>query len=130
MIQKLEINKKENTVEVFVCLKKKEGPRTPVTVFSWKDALKTLQERFPELVFSKPLEITSVLDNRKNILENTWVFPFTIKEEPKKEIISFNKKKDKKQQLQDLTKPQEPAIVKETSQRLSDQPVIVQEPTE
>lgn len=140
MIEKMEITKKESTIEIFVKIKKKTGRRIPVMVFSWVNAKEILSNKFSDLVIKEPLEKKGVLDNTKQIMEDTWVFPFHLKEQPKKveekkeelQEVIINPKRNNikivKQKDKLLTKQQEAVTVGETEQ--SDLPVIVQEPTE
>lgn len=136
MIKKLEIQKKEDVVVVHVKLEKKINKKTPIIIFSWKEAEAKVKEKYPETKIGKPLEYKSVLRNHKGEnLEESWVFPIIKKQvkqakaekkvEPvQKTLLSSAKKRNKNR----LTEPRKSATVEETEQ--SDEPVIVQEPTE
>ena len=137
MFETLEINKKENTIEIKVKLRKKTLPKQPIVKFSWKEAKALIEQKHPEVEISRPIDLKLVLNNKdKNLLEDTWVFPVVQKEEPVKQEIKpkVNKKNEKKTAHQSnksklpLTKRLKPATVEKTEQ--DKRPVIVQEPTE
>jgi len=142
MFEKLEIKKTEDKVTLFVKLKKCLSPKDMHVNFSWKDAKKLIQEKYPELSIDKPKQMKKVLSNKTSeVLEEDWSFviqkPAEVKEETEKKAqpaqkkrIQTNKKKPQKTKkvVKILTKLKESATVEETSQ--SDQPAIVQEPTE
>ena len=76
MFEKLDIQKKEKTIEVSVKLKKKTIPKQPVVKFSWKDAKALVEQKHPELEINRPVDLRFVLDNKNgNSLEDTWIFP-------------------------------------------------------
>lgn len=158
MFEKLEIQKKEDVVIVHVKLKKKINKKTHIISFSWKEAQAKIREKHPEIKIGNPLDYKTVLTNNKGEnLEESWIFPIIMEqkkaqekalESPKealespKEVselqkksperspqrISLSSKKNKNKNR--LTTRENPATVEETEQSLSDQPAIVQEPTE
>lgn len=142
MFEKLEIKKTKDEVTLFVRLKKWISPKDTHVNFSWKDAKKLIQEKHPDLKIDKPKQMKKVLSNKRSkVLEEEWSFVIQKPKEakkvtkkeappaPKKRIQATKRKTQKTKKLVDtLTKPKEPATVVETSQ--SDQPAIVQEPTE
>ena len=127
MFELLEIEKKEDKIHISVKLKKKTGRRIPTSFFSWKKAKEMLEKKYPDCDIGMPLEKKSVLENTTNNLEDSWIFPYTLKVKKKEEKEPVSKVKPKKKR-QTLTQTKKRAIVEETKQ--SDQPVIVQEPTE
>lgn len=139
MFEKLEIQKKEDVVIVHVKLKKKINNKTPIAIFSWKEAEAKIKEKYPETKIGKPLEYKSVLRNNKGEnLEESWIFPIIKKQEKQVKEVEVEKKvqpmqttlfsSTKKKNKNRLTAPRKVATVEETAQ--SDQPAIVQEPTE
>jgi hypothetical protein len=134
MFEKLEIEKKEDKVYILVKLKKKTGRRIPTSFFSWKKAKEMLEKRYPDCDIGMPLEKKGVLENTTDNLEDSWVFPINlkVKKETKlaeKQVKVVNKTRIKKKQKQQvLTSQKDGATVEGTKQ--SDQPAIVQEPTE
>lgn len=142
MFEKLEIKKEEDKVIVIAKLKKRVLTKTPKFYFSWVEAKKLVRERYPDLKIEDPLSLKHVLHNYDKVCyEENWIFPIKQepkqeqkqepKQEPKKQVLNFKKKKNKIQKTtEQLTNLEKPATVEETEQSLSDQPVIVQEPTE
>ena len=121
-----EVTKDEKNVYVKVVLKKRKVTKDKKIKIKTKQVLEFAKEEFKELKIKKTPEKEYILDNRTDNLEATWVFEILKeKKETKKQPL---KKKVKPKTIQNLTKKKIPVTVEETEQ--SDQPAIVQEPTE
>jgi hypothetical protein len=131
MLEKLEIDKKQDKLEICVKLKKKTGRRVPVSSFSWKKAKKILEDKYPDHIIGEPIVKGRVLKNTGPTLEGTWIFPYSLKEkqvETKKVTKKTIKKTKRVEEKKSLTKADDSATVDETKQ--STELLIVQEPTE
>lgn len=128
--------KDENFVYVKTNLPKRNYKEDKKLTVFWDSAFEEASKAFPDLQLEKRPDNLKIATNYSSIKNVEWKF-FIITEEEKqretkKETNTSSKKKERLQEKepQRLTDLQEFATLKKTSQRLSDQPAIVQEPTE
>jgi len=131
-----EIKKHNDRIEVSVSLQQRAYARESKFRVSWKDALDFLKKEEPNLEFIEEPDHKGIADNYNGNGSVTWVF----KREQAKSKKTKNKitkkaaeepesgEKGGEDDLPPLTIVSQHATVEETSQ--SDQPAIVQEPTE
>ena len=125
-----EITKNKEEIIVTASLKKRNTISEKKIRILWPQALEAAKENFPEV------KISNVPDNKKiatNFDQNnsvTWKFKIIESSKQKKRKNKFLEQVTEIQADTEkgLTKSEESATVEETSQ--SDQPAIVQEPTE
>ena len=131
-----EIKKHNDRIEVSVSLQQREYARESKLRVSWKDALDFLKKEEPNLQFIEEPDHNGIADNYNGNGSVTWVFK---KEQPKskksknkitKKVTEAteNGEKGGEDDPPPLTIVSQSDTVEETSQ--SDQPAIVQEPTE
>jgi hypothetical protein len=121
------IEKKGSQVLVEVKLTKKVYARDKKIFIYAKEALRRAREEFPELELENDPGNIHVISNTKEPHEFIWKFNIKQKNKPNKNKRKFVGELVKSSE-KPLTPAEEPATVEETSQ--SDQPAIVQEPTE
>lgn len=122
-----EVTKNDKEIIVTATLKKRKTISEKKIRVSWLNALEEAKSKFPDL------RIKEVPDNKEtatNYSDNivTWKFEIVRTESRKNKKSKSSTKAALKEEQQPLTFTEEPATVEETSQ--SDQPAIVQEPTE
>lgn len=117
------IYKDRDYVYVEVNIKKRETKNDERILVYWRDCVKHLKEKFPDVDYQSKPEVPYVFSSFKEPHDGVWKFKIN-KEEKSKKI----KSKSTQEKSQHLTKVEESATVEETEQ--SELPVIVQEPTE
>ena len=137
----LEVTKDQNDVVVTATLSPRKFTSEEKISIHWEDAYREAKNKFPETEISdKPDSYLIVSNAQRN--SGTWKFKIIKKEEKiEDKSVENNKNKTKRRKRKTnnfaeivksahnpLTPTEEPATVEETSQ--SDQPAIVQEPTE
>lgn len=122
-----EIEKSNSQVLVRVALTKKVYARDKKIFIYMKDALNAAKKQFPDLELENAPGNIYMISNTKEPHEFIWKFNIKEKNKPNKNKSKFVEKLEKSSE-KPLTPTGEPATVEETSQ--SDQPAIVQEPTE
>ena len=117
------IYKDQDYVYVEVNIKKRETKQDERIIVYWRDCVKALKQKFPDVDYQSRPEVPYVFSSLKEPHKGVWKFKINKEEKSKK-----RKFKSTQEKSQHLTKVEESATVEETEQ--SELPVIVQEPTE